>query len=188
MRPSFGHDGWGYEQLGLANDDGVLTMAARIAGIAVSCGLAPRAATAAFIAGAVGGKDYAYVQHLHHIQWATGEKDLLGLATLTLTRALAGDSSPATALGIEVIDDAGAGQVRQLAAALQVPPPPQLGWTAAVVAIYVPDAFGFPVDRWGVVQDRQACQYSLNELLTNAFVLIQNLRRTDYTAGGPSDR
>lgn len=71
----------------------------------------------------------------------------------------------------------------RLAEAMKVPPPSRLGWTAAVVAVYVPNAFNFPTDQWGVVQDRRSCQYSLHELLANAFLLIQNLRRTDFTGG-----
>ena len=80
------------------------------------------------------------------------------MATRTLTGALAAVASPAK-LGIEVVDDPGAQQVRELAEAMKVPPPSRLGWTAVVVAVYVPNAFGFPTDQWGVVQDRRSCRF-----------------------------
>lgn len=53
-----------------------------------------------------------------------------------------------------------------------------------VAAIYVANAFGFPTDCWGAAQDRRVCQYSLDELLSNTFLLVQNLRRTDFNRGG----
>ncbi|CNJ93629.1 Uncharacterised protein [Mycobacterium tuberculosis] len=87
-------------------------------------------------------------------------------------------------LGIDSVSDDGAVQIRELSIAMQVPPPPKQRWTAAVVVVYLPNAFNIAVPHWGVVQDRVSCRYSVEELLDNALLIIQNLRRTNQTGFG----
>ena len=82
-------------------------------------------------------------------------------------------------MGIDVVNDEHCAALRALAAAMQVPPPRQAQWSAAIVAVYVPNAFNLVSVVWGAVKDPAMCRYSTDELVTNSLRLIRNLWLTN---------
>lgn len=185
VTPRFGARGWGAETLGLSPDDGVLDLAVAAANIAVPEGLSPRAATATFFASGDGAPDgdLCYVQHLHHLDWDASERAVLEMSVRALGGALRGawaaDTAGENVMGIDVVDDEHCVAVTSLAAAMQVPPPRQVQWSSAMLAVYVPNAFNLVRICWGAVKDPAVCQYSTNELVANSLRLIRNLWLTN---------
>lgn len=181
MEPRFGAHGWGHEQMALAQDDGVFHLAAQTANIVLPNDISPRAATVTFFAtgnGAQGG-DLCYVQHVQQFDWDTAERALLEKSIHALYSALAVDLHVAAVMGIDVADDDRAVAVNALASAMKVPAPPQTRWSAAVVALYVPNALNVVRICWGVVRDPAGCDYSTDELIANSYLLLRNLWRAN---------
>lgn len=175
MRSLFDTSGWGREQMGFTEDVEVLDIAAAAIGSVVTAGLSARAVTAAFFAtGAhMSGDDVVYIQHIQFFEAAIAEEALLGM----VAQELSAGRAPT------LVDDPAARKVITLAAAMQVPRPPTARWSGAVVALHLANALNVLRVDVGVVRDPVACRYSVEELVTHARVVVQDLRSAEANRG-----
>lgn len=177
MKSLFDSSGWGQEQMGFTDDAGVFDIAAAAIDITTPAGLSPRAVTAVFFASGAGprGDDVVYIQHIQLFEAAIAEEVLLD----TIVQEL----SAAGGAPLRLVDDPHARKVNTLSAAMEVPSPPATRWSGAVVALHVANALNVLRISMGVVRDPSACRYSVEELVTNASVVVQDLRRTELNRG-----
>lgn len=170
MKSLFDSSGWGREQLGFTDDAGVFDVASAAVGVAASAGLTPRAVTAVFFApgSTAAGGDPVYIQHVQIFEAAIAEGTLLDMVVQELSAL--GRAQP------RVVDDPAARKVNTLSAVMKVPAPPTTRWSAAVVALHIANALNVLRISVGVVRDPVACRYSVNELVTNASVVVRDMR------------
>lgn len=185
MKSLFESSGWGREQMGFTDDPAVFDIAAAAADITTSAGMSPRAVTAVFFASGAGtgGGDPVYIQHVQFFEAAIAEGVLLDKAIGELSDALATGDGVASKMGIKLVDAAATTKVNTLSAAMKVPPPPTTQWAGAVVALHVANVLNVLSIRWGVVRDPARCRYSVNQLVANTYVVVQELQRTEANKG-----
>ncbi|QCH25592.1 hypothetical protein [Mycobacteroides salmoniphilum] len=173
MKSLFDSSGWGREQIGFTDDTGVFDAAAAAVGFAASAGLSPRAVTAVFFAsGAVAaGGDPVYIQHVQVFEAAIAEGVLLDMVVQELS--VVGGGQPG------LVDDPDARTVNMLSAVMKVPAPPTTRWSGAVVALHIANALNVLRINVGVVRDPVACRYSVTELVTNASIVVRDMRSAE---------